>query len=81
MARFRAACSLCAMLVLDMETSVTNVASELEHNLVTATCNLFALCFSRGSSNYDSIDALEYLIQPMLVSVFGEILPSVAIEI
>jgi pre-rRNA-processing protein IPI1 len=66
-ARFRTACSLCAMLVLDTETSVLDIASDLARNLVAATCDLFTMCFPRGS-NHDLIDKLQYLMQPIVVS-------------
>ena len=68
-ARFRAACSLCAMLVLDTDISVLDIASDLAQNLVAATCDLFTLCFSRGT-NHDSVDAFQYLMQPIVVSCF-----------
>mmetsp|Transcript_5671 Transcript_5671/g.10324 ORF Transcript_5671/g.10324 Transcript_5671/m.10324 type:complete len:891 (-) Transcript_5671:322-2994(-) len=64
---FRTACSLCAMLVLDTETSVLDIASDLAQNLVAATCDLFTMCFSRGSS-HDLVDKLQYLMQPIVVS-------------
>jgi len=69
--RFRAASSLCAILVLEMDASALDVSPDVARNLIAAVCDLFAFCFSRGGSDQDSPDAFEYLMQPMLVSVPG----------
>ena len=86
--RFRAASSICTILVLDtlsssvgavteddsLPTSIFVMAPDLARNLVTASCDVFAFCFSRGSNTHELVNVLDYLMQPLLVSAFGVIL-------
>lgn len=74
--QFRAAASTCAMLILDMNSLTNSVVLEDTKSqvsvsfevpgFVAATCDMFAFCFSRGSSNHDSVDAFEYLMKPIV---------------
>lgn len=95
--RFRAASAITAILILDIlssfvaagdedksHPSIFDVAPDLGHNLLVATCYTFVLCFSRSGPEYDSLGAFDCLMQPVLVSeilfVFHAVLMAILID-
>jgi hypothetical protein len=92
--RFRAASAITAILILDIlssfvatgdedksHPSIFDVAPDLGHNLVVATCYTFVLCFSRSGPEYDSLGAFDCLMQPVLVSEILFVLHAVLMAI
>lgn len=71
--QFRASLAIISMLVLDMNAGVQDTQSKKSvafevSTFVPSILDLFTFCFPRGSSTVESGDALEYMMQPIVVS-------------
>lgn len=70
--KFRAAVAIITMLFLDMNDAIDDTKSQVSAAIeapavVPSLCNLFEFCFLRHTASEDSVDAFEYLMQPIMV--------------